>query len=350
MVPEICEFLHLPSWNSMRPDRAKYWDRAAWLSVSNDNALSLRRRLLQSSIEAFEPDAIFVDYLPYGVAGELQTILPALRCNKYFILRGVVDTADREFLAGVPARVLGELFDRILVTADRRVVDVVEQCQLDEATTRKVEYVGYVSPRAIDRSRIRVMRNLGPQQQWVVCSAGGGMKGEAFLQSCISVASRMTDVTFDVIFGSMSNETLAAHTPTASPNCRVLRECRDLPELHAASDVVINGGGYNSILEAISGGARIIVHPVRTGQEDEQRLNALLLSEYYPIALLEDPEILEEKLCQELHAARITNRPAANLHFAGVERIRAIVLKDLDKASWSKHSPSKRVRITQRSE
>src|SRR4029077_8711893 len=333
MVPETCEFLHLPSWNSIRPRRAQYWDRPVWLEVSTEEALSLRCKFLAAAFDAFEPSAVLVDYLPYGVEGELKLILENVKCWKYFVLRGVVDTSDRGFLAGTPANDIGAIFDRIFVTADRRIVDVARQCELDETATGKVTYEGYVAPSQVDRRRLRAKRGLHASQQWVVCSAGGGMKGEAFLRHCISVAFRMPDVEFDVIFGPMSNLGLSQATTEVPANCRVLREFQALPELHASCDVAVTGGGYNSMIEAISGGARIIVNPVRTGVEDEQRLNATLLSEYYPVCLLDDPGDLDAKLLQTLESSRVESRPVSNLDLGGAERIRSIMLSDLNNAA-----------------
>jgi len=267
IVPETCELLHLPGWNSLRAKRAKYWGRAAWLDIDEPAARRMRSEWLAAAFRAFAPDAVLVDYLPFGKADELVEALQASCARKYFVLRGIIDSSDRDVLCGDAARRIGDAYDRILVAADPRIVDVVEQCAFDPQTAAKVALVGYVAPPPGDPAAARRARGLADGQSWVVCSGGGGMHAEKFLHHCVDVAARMPDVAFDVVFGPRSNENLARRT-IAPANCRVTRRCLTLPEWHAAADVVVTSGGYNSMLEAAVGGARILVFPSHTGAED----------------------------------------------------------------------------------
>jgi hypothetical protein len=84
------------------------------------------------------------------------------------------------------------------------------------------------------------------------------------------------------------------------------------------------------LVEAISGGARVIVNPIRTGNDDEQRVNALLFSPHYPVHLLREPADLESDLRSILEPVRSTRRPVSNLDFGGAARIRSTILGDLD--------------------
>ena len=170
IVPPEAEVLQLPGWAGLSSRRAAYYGRPAWLAVSEAEALAMRKRLLAAACEAFQPDAVVVDYLPFGHRDEWRDLLAGSGFRKYFILRGVVDTSDH-FLQGTASDVLGETFDRILVTAEQRVVDVVREYGFRGPTARKTLYTGYVAPGPVDRRAVRRRRGIGEHDPWVVVSA-----------------------------------------------------------------------------------------------------------------------------------------------------------------------------------
>lgn len=327
IVPDKCEFLHLPSWNSIKPKRAAYWNRPTWLEVTSAGAVEMRQKFLQAVFEAYTPDAVLVDYLPFGRHNELGPALSSFAGKKYFILRGLIDTSDRE-LQGDAMSIVGATFDRLLVTADVKVVDVVKEYRFDPLTTSKVIYVGYVAPGRVDRQSVRRTRGIGSGTSWVVCSAGGGMYAEEFLSHCITAAATLPDVCFDVVFGPLSNKDLG-NCDERPPNCRVESECSTLPQLHASCDVLVTTGGYNTLLEGVTGGARMIVHPNRTGEDDEQANNTTRLSAHYPVRLLPNANDLESELRNEIALANKLPRPKVSLDINGASRIREIVFNDL---------------------
>src|SRR5438105_12585748 len=96
LVRHPCEVLLLPSWVGLRPHRAAVWGRELWMQATLAEALQFRSELFSSVVKAFDPDAILVDYLPFGIADELRSGLHASRARKYWVLRGVVDRGDRE--------------------------------------------------------------------------------------------------------------------------------------------------------------------------------------------------------------------------------------------------------------
>lgn len=329
IVPDECEVLCLPNWDSFRSDRIKYWDRPVWLEITIEEAMRMRRELLDAAFRAFSPDAILVDYLPFGKFNELKPILSKSKVKKYLILRGIIDTSDYQFLCGEASGIMGTVFDRILVTADRRIVDISEEYSFDPLAASKVTYVGYVSPKTVDRCEVRRARGLHVDEPWVVCSGGGGMYAEKFLQYCIDVAATMPHVQFDIVFGPRSNKTLSKRS-IVPPNCRVKHECRNLSEMHASSDVVATTGGYNSIIEAAVGGARLIVFPSQGGNDDEQYVHTSRLAKYYPVCILKRDGDLRSELESALAAATAGSiRPCFPLDVSGTLKIRELVLADL---------------------
>jgi predicted glycosyltransferase len=328
IVPPECEILRLPGWDGLSRHRAAYYGRSAWLSVSPCEALAMRKQLFAAVCDVFRPDAVIVDYLPFGRRDEWKDLLVRDGFRKYFVLRGIVDTSD-DFLRGSASDVLGAVFDRIFVTAEKRVVDVVRECQFGATTAAKTLYTGYVvAPSSIDRKTVRSRRGIGHRGQWVVCSAGGGKRAESFLMSCVAVAATLPDVTFDVILGPRA-KVADSHALDAPPNCRIWSECRDVPEMHSSCDVAITAGGYNSLLEAARGGARIIVQPSYSGTDDEQYENARRLGALHPIVLLHDPAHLRDELLAQLMGAAREQTPPIALQCGGEQLIRDVIFGDL---------------------
>lgn len=51
IVPPGCEYVRLPAWDSILPAKAAYWGRAPFLDVDIDEAVHLRRSILQGVFE-----------------------------------------------------------------------------------------------------------------------------------------------------------------------------------------------------------------------------------------------------------------------------------------------------------
>jgi len=115
----------------------------------------MRRGFLRAVINHFAPAAIVTDYLPFGRRRELFWMLSEeTQFKKYFIHRGITDTSDGNFLSGASTEAIGKVFDRIVITADKRVFDVLEMDRWDSAARAKSTYVGYVRPESVDRSTV----------------------------------------------------------------------------------------------------------------------------------------------------------------------------------------------------
>jgi predicted glycosyltransferase len=319
IVPQNCELLKLPRWNARSPAGER------WLVVEHAEAVRMRQQWLLHAVRAFQPDAVFVDYLPFGRNDELRPLLGAIDAKKYFILRGIVDRADT-FLCGEAAAEIGRTFDRILVTADRHIVDIADEYMLDPLTASRVTYVGYVAPPPVDHNAVRLDYGVPAGRPWIVCSAGGGASAEQFLEHCVAVAAELKDVQVDVVFGPWA----AAVPATRSiPNCRIAHVERELPAMHGACDVAVIAGGYNSMIEAASGGARIIVKPVHRADNDEQEVHARRLASHYPLRLISDANELGGAIRDSLRDLENEPRPTLPLDICGVTAIRTILLRDL---------------------
>jgi predicted glycosyltransferase len=285
-----------------------------------------RADILSAAFEGFSPHAIVVDYHPFGRYSELRKILEHSTARKYLLLRGVIDGEDVDMLCGSASAEIADVFDRIVVACDRRVVDVAASYDFAPQAAGMLTYVGYITalPR-FDRSVVRQQAGVPHDLPWVVCSAGGGKRGERLIEECVDAAVAFPSVHFDVVVGPRSR--LA--TPTAaSPNCRVFSERRDLPEWHGACDVLVTPGGYNSVLEGAAGGARLLVRPTRSNRYAEPREHAARLSAGYPVTIADDAESLRAALENCLRETMRDPRPVFPYSTEGLQTLRTLILSD----------------------
>ena len=324
LVPDACELLKLPSWNGLSAARSRRNRVPQWLRLSRERAAELRARLLQSVGNAFEPDAILVDYLPLGLAGELQLLLERTPARKYLIHRGIADLEDRDFLWGDATRIIARQYDRILVTADSRVGDVAKESGFVDEAARKVAYVGYLRPDVRKAGRVpRIAKPL------IVCSCGGGILGSPVFTACLRAARALPEYEFRIILGPHGALERGVVAAGMTPNCRIVRIHRNLAALHRSATVVLTHGGYNSIMEAISGGARVLVAHIQRGETDERLRFQQRLSAYYPVRAVASLEQLSDELRTEVRRAETDGRPGFELDFTGFEEIARLLRADL---------------------
>lgn len=334
IVSENCEFVHLPSIDSLIKTRAQYWGRDPFLKLPKDEAKAFRQKMLEEIISQFEPDAIFMDYLPVGKNNEMANVIENYPCKKYFIIRGVLDDPRNirlEVLPGKSEQLLEENYDRIFVTCDERIVDIEKEYGFSDKMISKSQVVGYVAPSALNGELLsyRSMRGIRSDQKWVVCSAGGGKLGESLIEECIKIAPEFPDVIFDIVIGPRSK--LASHYKSdmvLEGNMRILQQSYHLPALHAAADIVISAAGYNSMVESMSGGSKLICVPSQLDKDDEQYIHTRRLKDFYPLDIVTETHQLKEVL--EKSIKEENGRARNPLNFEGISRIRKIVFDDLN--------------------
>jgi predicted glycosyltransferase/glycosyltransferase involved in cell wall biosynthesis len=334
IVPEECEYIHLPSLDSLLPKKSGYWGREPFLKVDKSEAIKFRKEILKSVIKSFNPDAVVVDFLPLGKFEELEDIIYQHSSLKYFIMRGVLDRSDNIALGVFRTHgehVLEEKYDRIIVTGDRRVIDVVEEYGLSKKIENKISYVGYVSDPITPelRSNTRGERGIPNRKKWIVCSAGGGVYGEKFIEECSRISRKLLKYYFDIVTGP---RTALKWQTTNGLNGRVrfIKEANNLGLMHGSADLVICHGGYNSLVETLEGSAQIICHPIQVDVCDEQYIHPMKLNKYVPITVNTNLNNLEDTLVETIKMKKHEFAAGRKLlDFNGIETIRNIIFKDL---------------------
>jgi predicted glycosyltransferase len=105
---------------------------------------------------------------------------------------------------------------------------------------------------------------------------------------------------------------------------------QDLPAMHQMADVVITSGGYNSLIEAISGGAEIIVSPVNSGLKDEQIRHATQLQKFYPLKIANNVTSIQTLLRDAINCPTGRRMAVTDLELDGVNRAGNLICRDFD--------------------
>lgn len=336
-IPEECEYIHLPSWDSLLESKAQYWGRKPFILLDQTEAARLRKGILKGVVEAFKPDVMFVDHLPLGNQEELADIVRTASCFRYLITRGILnESVEPNPVLGEKAQYyLNAYYHRILATSDRRVFDFSTQYNILPAIKEKTIHTGYVVER-VQRDLIgtvREGRGLQNGDTWVVASAGGGQLGEELIGRCLELAGTHKEIVFDIIVGPRSSlRWEEGHgTVVARDNLRLHKQVSNMPYLHASADVVISSGGYNSLLETLQGNARILCFPTWKDRRDEQYRHAMCLKKFVNIEVSTEvarlPTMFERVIksigCQGRRDRR------EELDFNGAAAVQQIVLEDL---------------------
>ena len=340
-VPPGVDSLKLPSIIKVGTNQ---WEPRS-LRVESSELRNLRAHLIRSVAERFEPHLFIADHLPAGVWGELLPTLRMLRRRSnpprvILGLRDILDSPDvvreawsREGIYDL----IGAYYDCVLIYGSRAVYDSAERYQL--TFPGRLHYCGYVCadlPR-LGREQVRAALDV-KARQLVLVTAGGGSDAYPMMDACTRALRTLeegSDVEAFLVTGPLMSagfrdrlKDLARGYPM-----RVLDTVVDSPILMNAADLVIAMGGYNTVIEALRLGKKILVIP-REGPSAEQRTRAALLAEMGLIRALELHDAATLKLAGMIREElddRSAAAPAA-LHLDGARTVVTHMKNEL--ATW----------------
>jgi predicted glycosyltransferase len=337
LVPPGCEYAVVPGLETVLSFLVPGGGRPRVRETPPADVAAARSEYLSSLVERFDPDVIVTDHRPGGVHGEFRPVLEASLARKFAVLRPAPADDGAGAVRDLGVAELGRLYDAILVAGDRRTALVDEDLQLGDRERQWCRYIGYVSlpvsPGEIRDARER--RGLGPRDRWVVCSVGSGFYHPGLVADCLELAREFSAVHFDLVSGpgAPARTDGASEAPAADGRVRLAVERADLRVTHAAADVVICHGGYNSMTEAMEGGAALIVD-VRGDVHRERARHARRLQPYYPVAYGEGVADLARHLRVALSSAnaRRSIRERAVLDFDGCRAFARLIAESAERA------------------
>ena len=318
LMPSRADCLTLPS---IQKDGDGIY-RSRRLSLTLQEVISLRARIIQGALEAFRPDVLVVDTEPRGAFRELDPALCWLRMQAHtHCVLGLRDVRDepaavkRAWHEASNDAAIRDYYDQVWVYGDPLVVDVVREYGFSEEIAAKLRYTGYLDQRARLQSvrpgddGPRVLATL-PPGRLMLCTVGGGQDGECLARAFIDAP--LPDDAYGLVLAGpqMSADALdqLREHATHRPRMRVLRFLPEPGPLLERTERLVTMGGYNSTLEAISFGKPALIVP-RVRPRLEQWIRADRLKSLGLVDVLHPDDLSAEKLGEWL-ASDFRPRPA----------------------------------------
>jgi predicted glycosyltransferase len=296
-LPEGADTLGLPAMDDGGHPGARCLD------IGTEAMVRMRGAALRSALEAFRPDALIVDRLPAGLAGELRPSFDVLHRMGTRLVLGLPDVlGDHERVwadwhVSDAIDVVRGHYDRVWVYGDPHVFDPVVEHGLPRDVRRITRYTGYLDgsladPAADARVRtIRAEHRLGDGPV-AVCLAGGSEDG-ARLATTFADAPLPDGTTGVVLTGPfMAAERVGALEAAAArrDDLRVIRVLPGADTLIGTADRVVAMGGYHTTAEALAADRRALMVPSASGRPDQriraERLRELGAADLLPFAAL----------------------------------------------------------------
>jgi predicted glycosyltransferase len=329
-LPEGTDTLALPAPSTdFNGDR-----RGPSIGLDMAGAVRMRARTLRNALAAYEPDVLVVDRLPLGVYDELAESLGILREMGTRLVLGLREVLDEP--AAVRAEwdragalgVLRRSYDAIWVYGDPRVFDPAVEYEMPADLRERVRYTGYLDRRAAEpaiRTDLAARRRQLklPAGRLALCAVGGGEDGHR-LAEAFARATLPAGTTGVVVAGPFmaDDERAALHALAGGRHdLRVVDFIADADSLIALADDVVAMGGYNTICEVLSSGARALIVP-RAAPSREQLIRARRLSALGAVDMLAPGELSAAGLSTWIAAGgRARRAPQTPIDMGGLRRL-----------------------------
>jgi len=245
----------------------------------------LRTSLINVFIDSFIPDALIVDYYPYGRKHELERVLDSSAAFKILGLRGVLGArakTNAEFFSTDVVRHIDRTYEKVLIYTDSDLIDLEMLYEIPPVLRRKLHYTGYVARRT-PLTRAEARRRIGCDDRLLIVAAFGGAQGALPLYLSLFDAVRRVvpnDATVVVPLGPyLKQEEVDCiyRSAFSDARIRVAPLLHDLPMWMRASDLFIGAAGYNTIAEVLANRPNAILVP-RQINRSEQTTHALVMA------------------------------------------------------------------------
>lgn len=282
--------------------------------VPVDAAWKARRAAaLAQTVDAAAPEVLIVELFPFGrrqMRFELEPLLDALmgRADRPRIVCSVRDIlvakSDPKRIDWIVDRVRHR-FDAVWVHGDPGLVDFAATFPAADRIADRVRHTGYV-----------VDPDLAPglEGEEVLVSAGGGAVGTAVFEAALAARARCgpaAALPWRVLIGPNTPNRgvlLAAQLPGI-----IVEPARpDFPALLARARVSVGQAGYNTTVEALAAGARMVLVPYDAPGETEQPLRAAVLAARGLATVVRAADLAPGVLAAAVDAALARPRPTGH--------------------------------------
>jgi predicted glycosyltransferase len=272
-----------------------------------------RRDALLAAVAAARPDALLLEGFPFARRQFRFELLPLLDWAAAQRPRPLVVSSIRDILVEKPepkrvAEVVATVeraIDRVLVHGDPAVIRLEATFPGAAAIAQRLSYTGYVT------APVPPLRD-GTRDAVVVSVGGGAVGVELLLAAARARAlSGARDQPWRLITGPMMPEAQAAAVREAAlPGVTVERHRADFHDLLGSAALSISQAGYNTVLDLLQCGPRMVLVPFAAAGETEQTIRAQLLADAGRAVVVPEAGLTPERLAQAVDRALAAPPPA----------------------------------------
>lgn len=283
----------------------------------DDEFWDVRRRRLLAVHDEARPRVVITEMFPFGRRAfrtEVAALLDRAELAVASVRDVLVSKPDPARHAWMRDLVL-ERYAGVLVHGDPALFPFELSFPFTDAIADRVRYTGFV--------HMPVDRAAPAAPPAVVVSAGGGSVGAALLRSACAARQHtvLASEPWLLVGGSRlplsEKDRLRATLPTGVTLCE---HRDDLAALAGAARVAVSQAGYNTVIEGLLHGARMVLVPFAAGAEDEQTRRAERLAALGLADVVSERELTPELLAAAVDRRCRVARPALDLQRDGGRR------------------------------
>ncbi len=275
--------------------------------------LAKRRAKLMSIFARTRPRVVLTEMFPFGrraFQAELTRLLdsaagfrprPWILCSVRDILVAKGEARRYDWMRDTVQR----YYDHVLVHTDPQLVSFDLTFPHAEAIQSKIVTTGYVTESLTNGDRRQ--NTLAPE---VLVSTGGGRVGLKLIQTAIMARarSRLKDVPWRIIAGGHADQAeFEALQPQLPEGVILTGPIKDFQTRLANSLLSISQAGYNTVVEGLRLGKRMVLVPFETATETEQTIRAERLASLGLAETIREARLTPESLAKSVDA--VLDRP-----------------------------------------
>lgn len=242
------------------------------LRISLNQAMAIRRSIIEHTATAFQPDILLVDNVPLGLHGEIQRTLKMLKRRGTRLVLGLRDVVDHPRLLaedwGQPGvmSALKNQYDHIWVYGLPQICNPFDGVDLPESVAAKVSYTGYLRRGLPVAFTTSADLQASPALPYIVVTPGGGGDGETLIDWVLRAYESEREIGQNalVVFGPfMAEQTKVGFIERIERLAEVQALTFDthMEHLLANSTGIITMGGYNTFCEVLTLDKNSIIVP-----------------------------------------------------------------------------------------
>ena len=292
------DFVKIPSVIKLRNGEYTSLER----HIDLQETLEMRRSIIRSTAETFQPDIFIVDKEPMGLRGEVEDTLAYLKTRGTTLvlgLREVLDAPhllDAEWTRRDTMRKIGLFYDTIWVYGPPDFYDPLTGLDVPPAVRAKMDFVGFLQRSLSHEAEAPGHR---PEGDYILVTTGGGGDGAELIHDVIHAYQEDPTLTHKalIMLGPYmpvkKRQRLVAKGATI-PYIEIREFDNRMEELIAGAKGVVAMGGYNTYCEILSFDKPALIVP-RTVPREEQLIRAQRASELGLIDMLMPEEAADAR-------------------------------------------------------